>query len=180
MYSSLHIILHPLIENTETGILAVEHGYGDKGTICLQKGSISAIAVGGRSGASAARTLAAWLSFSSEFTKTAIVADPLVRGVDARGFLDLLERIHRLAADINDNVPGNDALFKTIARKLDGERSFTPRELQVVMMLDGKTPVRDVVHSLGYPEFEVLYHISNFFKGGFVDLLSPGAYSLSA
>ncbi len=162
MYTALHSIVGPLVRNQETGILRITHHYRGNGNIYFKDGQIDGIQTGDLSGAPAARALAAWMSFSTEFKKTHYANISQVRGVDAEGFLELLEKMEPLVLDIAKVIPGNEAIFKTLAHRLSGERSFTQKELQIVMALDGNATVQEVVVESGMAEFEVLYVIKKF------------------
>jgi len=180
MYKALHSIVHPLVEKKQTGIMRLVHDYQGKGAIYLKEGEIEGIQTMEFSGAQAARRLAAWMSFTDEFLPTHYANISEVRGVETDGFMELLERMAPLIADIARVIPGNEAIFKTLAHRLNGERSFTQKELQIVMALDGHATVKEVVRESGMTEFEVLYIIKKFCDSGLSELWYMPTVELSA
>lgn len=180
MYKALHSIVGPLVQHRETGILRITHEFHGNGNIYLQKGVVEGIQTGDLSGAPAARYLAAWMSFSADFKKTHYANISQVRGIETKGFLELLERMESIVNDIKRVVPGNEAIFKTLAHRLNGERSFTHKELQIVMALDGNSTIGEVVTDSGLTEFEALYIIKKFCDTGLAELWYMPSTELSA
>ena len=172
MDNSLYEVLNPLVLENEIGVLNIHHEYGSEGTILLENGSIKGVFVDTSTGTTAAKVLASWVSISTEFVKGELPPSESFEDIDASDFLELLAEVDLRIKKIQSIVPGNEAVFRTIAKNLEGGKTFGSKELKIILALDGKRSIREIVSNLEISELEVLSYIYILTTRGLVEMVA--------
>jgi len=168
MFRSLYSIVDPLLQARETGVLRIRHAYGGAGKLFLRNGRVEGVEASGLYRDPAVRELVTWVTFSTAFTPVDFITDSQTVHLGTAGLLALLGRVEKAVKEIAKVIPGNEAIFQTVAGGLRGERSFTREELQIALSLDGTAPVRRIVAESDLTELTVLHTIKKFFDTGLI------------
>jgi hypothetical protein len=172
MYRSLYEEIKPLIFNGESGTLSIDCEYGESARIILNEGLIEGVYSEKAEGKQALETIAKWVSFSTRFSQGERGDRNSSITIDTNSFLSILEKVHKIIQKINSVIPSNNAIFKGDTSKVDKHKRFSSVDLKVMMLLDGKRPLKQVVPGSGYSELDVLISIFRLVSSGIVKFLS--------
>lgn len=167
MVASLYSVLFPLVLEKKTGILYINHEFSEWSRIFLTKGRIGGIEDADTEGVVAGKRIAQKISISTEFKESNLHSAQHLDGINTAKYLSVLARVEKVTEDIRKVIPGNDAIFKTIASKWQGE-NINSSELKVVISLDGRHTVGQIILELGLTELQVIHAIYNFYNRGLV------------
>lgn len=172
MYRSLYENIKPLIFNGESGILSIDYEYGDSARIILNEGLIEGVLTERIDGKQAVETIAKWVSFSTRFSPDEKEARENLLTIDTSNFLSILEKVHKITQKINTVIPSNNAIFKGDTNKVDKHKRFSSVDFKIMLLLDGKRPLKKVVPESGYSELDVLISIFRLVSSGIARFLS--------
>lgn len=173
MYRSLYQILRPRIEAKATGTLRLLHASRQSGTIHLAKGKMVAIKQGDLEGIEAAKVLFRWINVAVIYMEGEAVADSGEERLNTMAALDQLKKIDAWVSTFKEQIGGCDAVFQFIGQQIDGTHQFTPRELNLSFLLDGKATVGDAQVQCGMSELDLLLTICKFIKHSLVREIRP-------
>jgi len=172
MYRSLYEEIKPLIFNGESGVLNIDYEYGDSARIVLNEGLIEGVLTQRLNGKEAVETIAKWASFSARFSKDKNGINQNLIAIDTSDFLSILEKVDKIIKKINTVIPSNNAIFKGDTTKVDKHKRFSSVDFKIMLLLDGKRPLKKVVPESGYSELDVLISIFRLVSSGIVRFLS--------
>jgi len=172
MYRSLYEEIKPLIFNGESGALRIKSEYGESARIILNEGLIEGVYSEKAEGKQALEIIAKWVSFSTQFSQGERDDRNSSVTIDTNSFLSILEKVHKIIQKINTVIPSNNAIFKGDTSKVDKHKRFSSVDLKVMMLLDGKRLLKQVVPGSGYSELDVLISIFRLVSSVIVKFLS--------
>jgi hypothetical protein len=142
-----------LVKSGQSGILKV---YGTKalGIISFSNGKINGLKVGKYSGANAAKILAGWINFSTNFLTDGHFSETL-KSVDTNSFLNLLHKSDTLLKKLKTVIPDKSSVF-SLNNDAWLESSLTDIDQKVTMVIDGQKTVEQIVAETGVSEMELL------------------------
>lgn len=172
MYHSLYEKIKPLIFNGESGILSISYEYGDSARIVLNEGLIEGVLTENIDGKQAVETIAKWVSFSTRFSRDKKEARGNLITVDTSSFLSIIEKVHKITQKINTVIPSNNSIFKGDTEKINKHKRFSSVDFKIMLLLDGRRPLKQVVPESGYSELDVLISIFRLVSSGIAIFLS--------
>jgi hypothetical protein len=156
------------VKGKKSGSLLIKHTNGDQGGILLMEGQIRGIKVGNLTGKEAAKRIAMWLSFSTQFTTDTQLLGEAVSRIDTSQFLALLAKIAQKTAKIQKKISLDGVISRSNNFDFDKKREFNPEEVTLLLAINDKTSVGQVVANSGIPEFRALSYIYKFYSTGLV------------
>lgn len=172
MYRSLYEEVKPLIFNGESGILHISYEYGGAAKIVLNEGLIEGVLTEKNEGKGAMEAIAKWISISTRFSQNEKEIGSSLATIDTSSFLSILEKVHKIIQKINTVIPSNNAIFKGDTNKVDKHKRFSSVDFKIMLLLDGKRPLKKVVPESGYSELDVLISVYRLVSSDIAKFLS--------
>ncbi len=159
MKNSLLTDLKTLVYNGESGVLTVDHKFGNQAKVYIEEGLIAGIVAGNTTGTEAAKLFGRWISVTSHFSKQKITLPKNIKSVETSSFLSALEKVAASVEKLKDVIPSYDTCIKIDMEKSNTDNQFSSQELKIALLLDGTRSVEQVISESGQPELEVLAKI---------------------
>lgn len=168
MYRSLYKLVTYRVEQKSTGVLRLLHAGGQDGEIEFTNGAVSGIAVGEQSGAEAANILFRWINIAVMFLEGASIDCPSKKRLNTQAILEQLQKVDTRVRMFKELIGGCDAIFQFTGQDIDGQQQFSPKDLSVSFLLNGKTSIKEAQQKSDLSELDMLVTICRLIKMGLV------------
>jgi hypothetical protein len=163
----LAVTLKKLVREKRTGLLDIKGGQGFKARIYLANGEVVMVDDGKLFGAPAAKTIAKRLDLATEFLDNHTPQEDVPLTFSTAEFIGLLEKAESALDTFTRVIPSLDAVF-ALNKDSWGQEEVNPKDLQILMRLDGQRTVRQVIAEKKLPELDILHTIYRYHARGLV------------
>lgn len=167
----LAVTLKKLVREKRTGLLDIKGGQGFKARIYLASGEVVMVDDGKLFGAPAAKTIAKRLDLETEFFDDRTPQEDVPVTFSTAEFIGLLEKAESALDTFTRIIPSLDAVF-ALDKDSWGKEEVNPKDLQILMQLDGHRTVRQVIAERKLPELDILHTIYRYHARGLVKRLT--------
>lgn len=164
-------VLRKFIDEKRTGLLAVKGEYGFQASIYLSRGVVIMLEDGKLYGAPAAKNIAKRINLRTEFHENQAPGKRVNINFTTEAFVNLLSKAETAFDTFSKSIPSLEAVFR-LNKDRWGKEDVNPKDLQILMLLDGQRTVRQTIAECGYPELDVLHTIFGYHARGLVVRLS--------
>lgn len=168
MYRSLYNIVTHRVEQKSTGVLKLLHAGGQSGEIQFSDGAVCWIAQEELSGAEAANIIFRWINIAVIFLEGASINNPSRKRLNTDFILEQLKKVDTRVRMFKELIGGCDAVFRFTGQDIDGQHQFSPKDLSVSFLLDGKTSIKEAQKKSDLNELDMLVTICRLIKTGLV------------
>lgn len=173
MYRSLYQIIQPRVDARESGILKLLHASRQDGAVQLDKGSIVGLVQGAATGVEAAKIMVRWVNVAAMFIPGETMTLPLQKQLNTATILSQLKKIDPRIDLFKEMIGGCDAVFQFTGQQIAGTQQFTPQELNLSFLLDGRMALKEVQAKSDMAELDLLLTLCKLIKTGLVKVVRP-------
>jgi hypothetical protein len=155
------------VREKRTGFLALEGEFGFRAGIFMQAGKIVLVEDGKLYGAPAAKNIAKRIQLKATFHENQKPQERVKLDFTTAEFVQLLAKAEKAVTTFATVIPSREAVF-ALNRDEWGKQEVNPRELQILMTLDGQRTVRQVIAENGLPDLDVYHTIYRYHARGLV------------
>jgi hypothetical protein len=168
MYRSLYQILNPKVESKASGLLRVLHISGQSAAIQLDQGVLVSLIQGKKVGLEAANTIFRWINVAVLFEPGETGQMPAQKRLNTAAVLNELKKVDARIAMFKELIGGCNAIFQFAGQQIDGAQQFTPQDLTVSFLLNGKATIKEVQCRSQLNELDLLVIVCKLIKAGLV------------
>ena len=176
--NKLSVILKALVRDKRTGLLSIQGHNGFQAGIYLDKGAVVMVEDGKLYGAPAAKHIAKRMDLATEFHEDQVPHKTVPINFTAAEVIGLMEKAESAFDTFSRIVPSLNAVF-ALNRDSWGKEEVNPKDLQILIQLDGRRMVREVIAESGLPELDILHTIYRYHARGLIKRIA-GAKLLPA
>lgn len=173
MYRSLYQILNPKVDSKASGLLRVLHVSGQSAAIHLDQGALVGLVQGETVGIEAANTIFRWVNVAVVFESGETGPMPAQKRLNTAAVMNELKKVDARIAVFKELIGGCDAIFRFVGQQIDGAQQFTPQELSVSFLLDGKATLHEVQRRSQLNELDLLLIVCKLIKAGLLKPIRP-------
>jgi hypothetical protein len=159
--------LKALVRENQTGLLALKGANGFQASIYWANGEIVMIEDGKLYGAPAAKNIAKRIQLVTEFHENRKPDKRIRMDFTTTEFIQLIAKTEKAFNTFATVISSLEAVF-TVDKDGWGKEEVGPRDLQILMNLDGQRTVRQVIAENGLPDLDVLHTIYRYHDRGLV------------
>ena len=176
--TTLSNTLTKLVRAKRTGLLALEGEFGFRARIYLLAGEIVLVEDGKLYGAPAAKNIAKRIRLTTRFHENQKPGERVKMDFTTAEFIQLLIKTEKAVTTFAKVIPSREAVF-TLNSDEWGKEEVNPRELQILMTLDGQRTIRQVIAHNGLTDLDVYHTIYRYHARGLVKRIA-GAKPMQA
>lgn len=173
MYRSLYQILKPKIDAKASCVIRLLHASGKVGEIELDKGAIVAVTQDNLTDVEAAKVIIRWVNVAAKVLDGESLGPPQAKRLHTASTLQQLKKIDTRITSFKEQIGGCDAVFQFAGQQIAGTHNFSPQELNLSFLLDGKAPLKQVQENTDMGELDVLLTLCKFMQHDLVRVVQP-------
>lgn len=160
-----------LVREKRTGLLTITGGQTFNARIYLDSGEVVMVEDSKFRGAPAAKNIAKRTDLATEFIDNQFPQAAVPMDFTTAEFIGLMEKAERAFDTFARVIPSLEAVF---ALKQDswGQEEVNPKDLQILMLLDGHRTIRQVAEESKLPELDIFHTIYRYHGRGLVKRLA--------